>query len=138
RGTLPLLGRHVLGAERLGAGHALPPPVEGHVHGDAKEPGVEGRLPLELRQRPERLHEGLLGHVEGLLLVPEHPVGEPERFPLVPPARPPRGLRPHRPAPPGRPRGLPPPRTAPALAPPPPCADRPRADTGRPAAPRSC
>jgi hypothetical protein len=46
--------------------------VDRQVHDDPVEPRIEGRLALELVEVPVGLDEGVLDHVEGVVLVADH------------------------------------------------------------------
>ena len=72
----PFLLAHPLRPERARLGAPLAVPVGGDVDGDAKEPGVERRLPAERRQRMKRPYECLLRHVPRLLAVVQDLVGQ--------------------------------------------------------------
>ena len=51
-------------------------PVPGVIHDDPVEPGGELRLAPELPNRPVRRQKGLLHDIAGLIIVPQHPVGD--------------------------------------------------------------
>src|SRR2546426_6536396 len=66
---LPLLLLDALGSERPPARGALAGAVGRHVHGDPEQPGVEGRLSPERRERLPGADEHLLGDVPRVLPV---------------------------------------------------------------------
>src|SRR2546427_4856872 len=61
--AIPLLLLDALGPERPPARGALAGAVGRHVHGDPEQPGVEGRLSPERRERLPGADEHLLGDV---------------------------------------------------------------------------
>src|SRR6185295_2489686 len=62
--------------ERAAARRMLSGAVARDVHHDPKEPGVEGGVPAERRQRLERADERVLRDVPGLVGVAQDVVGE--------------------------------------------------------------
>lgn len=74
----------------------FPPPTDRQVHGDAVHPGVKRRIAPKRVQLDERLHEGVLHHVLGVvqrthqvndrveqpILIPQHQVPERRRIAL--------------------------------------------------------
>src|SRR5206468_6182118 len=67
--ALPLLLLDALGPERPPARRPLAGPIGRHVHGDPEQPGVEGRLSPERRERLPGAEERLLGDVPRVLRV---------------------------------------------------------------------
>ena len=74
--ALPFLLRHRLIAEGARLSPARSEPIGRHVHGDAKQPGIEGRLATKGSQRLKGPHEGVLSAIPCLLAIAEHLVGQ--------------------------------------------------------------
>jgi len=54
------------------------------IEGEARQPGTQGRLATEARQRPPRLQKSLLGDIGGLVGVRRQGVGGPVDLLMVP------------------------------------------------------
>src|SRR4029450_13031265 len=59
-------------------------PVRGHIHGNAEEPGVEGRLPAKRAERLKGSNERVLSAIPCLLAIAQHLEGQaPHALPIL-------------------------------------------------------